>query len=327
MTNGTKVSIAMAVYNGERFIREQLESFLRQTRLPDELVVSDNASTDSTVEIVRDFANRAAFPVRLFVNDRNLGMSKNFERAIAECTGDIIFLSDCDDVWYPEKIALMEQTLVGSPRTALAICDADVVEERLEPAGIRLWRALGFRCGKRTREKLAQGGRFNRALPAFGCCVAFWARYRPLLLPLPDDYGHDTFIALIIMSSGVGGIALVPMALMAYRRHAKQTTRAILGMELGGRAPGFFAQRFAGRCERPLRALSPVIVRLESAHQWEHSDQRLVNAIVRHWRARCELPSERLARIPIILRELVTLRYFHFSSGVLTAAKDLFFVR
>lgn len=63
----------MAVYNGERFIREQLDSFVRQTRLPDELVVSDNASTDRTVEIVREFAARAPFPVRLFINDSKEG--------------------------------------------------------------------------------------------------------------------------------------------------------------------------------------------------------------------------------------------------------------
>ena len=76
----------MAVYNGERFIGEQFESFVRQTRLPDELVVSDNASTDRTVEIVRDFAARAPFPVWLFINDSNIGVTKNFERVLTEYT-------------------------------------------------------------------------------------------------------------------------------------------------------------------------------------------------------------------------------------------------
>jgi len=109
VSTGSKISIAMAVYNGDRFIGEQLESFVRQTRLPDELVVSDNASTDRTVEIVRDFARRAPFKVRLVINDRNLGAAKNFERAITECTGDVIFLSDCDDVWYLNKVSVMGQ--------------------------------------------------------------------------------------------------------------------------------------------------------------------------------------------------------------------------
>ena len=113
--SGARISIAMTTYNSERFVAEQLESFVRQERLPDELVVSDDASVDSTVEVVRGFAARAPFPVRLFVNQQHLGLTKNFERAIAESTGDIIFLSDADDSWYPHKILVMERALEGTP--------------------------------------------------------------------------------------------------------------------------------------------------------------------------------------------------------------------
>jgi glycosyltransferase involved in cell wall biosynthesis len=129
-----KLSIAMAVYNGEHFIQEQLDSYARQSRLPDELVVSDNASVDSTVDIVRDFAERAPFRVGLFVNERNLGVSKNFENAIDKCTGDIIFLSDCDDVWYPDKLKVMEKAFLRWPTAAVATCNADLVDEFLRPA-------------------------------------------------------------------------------------------------------------------------------------------------------------------------------------------------
>ena len=168
MSSGSKISIAMAVYNGDRFIGEQLESFVRQTRLPDELVVSDNASTDRTVEIVRDFARRAPFKVRLLINDRNLGAAKNFERAITECTGDVIFLSDCDDVWYPNKVSVMEQALAESPRAGVAVCDADLVDENLEPLGGRLWPALGFRYRSRDHQRLIAGSTFNRRVPIYG---------------------------------------------------------------------------------------------------------------------------------------------------------------
>src|ERR1022692_1712085 len=90
------ISLAMAVYNGERFIGEQLESLARQERLPDELVISDDGSSDRTVEIVRDFAARVPFPVRLLIHDQNVGCTKNYERAIRECSGEVIFLCDCD---------------------------------------------------------------------------------------------------------------------------------------------------------------------------------------------------------------------------------------
>ena len=92
------LSIAMATYNGERYIAEQLSSIAHQTRLPDELVLSDDASTDGTLDIVKDFMKCAPFPIRLLVNRNRLSSSRNFEVAMRACNGDIIFLCDQDDV-------------------------------------------------------------------------------------------------------------------------------------------------------------------------------------------------------------------------------------
>ena len=326
MSEHTKISIAMAVYNGERFIQEQLDSFVRQTRLPDELVVSDNASTDRTVEIVREFARQAPFKVSLLINDRNLGVTKNFERAIRECSGETIFLSDCDDVWYPNKIFAMQQALVESPRAGVTVCNADLVDEHLDSLNRDLWQAIGFRYRSRDHEKLSAGNTFNRRVPTAGCCLAFRAKFRPLVLPLPDGYLHDGFIAWTIMCSGVGGVALVPLALIAYRQHPNQTTRIMRGAKPDEPDPGLFAQRFAGRKERPIKALAPVIKRLESAYQLEDANKKLLSAVLRHWRARCELPTGRFERLPVIFRELATLRYWRFSDGISTAVKDLIFV-
>ena len=94
MSARLSLSIALAAYNGERFIGEQLDSIARQTRLPDDLVIFDDASTDTTVSIVRDFARHAPFPVRLQVNPERLGSTHNFEAAIHACGGEIIFLCD-----------------------------------------------------------------------------------------------------------------------------------------------------------------------------------------------------------------------------------------
>src|SRR4051812_29809463 len=98
------VSVAMATYNGAEFIRDQLRSLALQKRLPDELVVSDDGSTDDTVDILEAFAETAPFPVRISVNRENLGFTRNFERAILGCGGDIIYICDQDDVWFPNKI-------------------------------------------------------------------------------------------------------------------------------------------------------------------------------------------------------------------------------
>ncbi|MBC7931137.1 MAG: glycosyltransferase, partial [Rubrivivax sp.] len=97
----TRLSIAMCTYDGGRYLAEQLASIAAQTRAPDELVVCDDRSRDETTSIVRRFAETAPFPVRLYVNEQNLGSTRNFEKAIGLCEGELIALSDQDDVWLP----------------------------------------------------------------------------------------------------------------------------------------------------------------------------------------------------------------------------------
>src|SRR3712207_5989304 len=100
------LSVALCTYDGARYLPEQLESLARQRRLPDELVVCDDGSADDTVDVVRRFADRAPFAVRLSLNPQNLGFVKNFEQAIRLCRGDLIALADQDDVWHPQKLEL-----------------------------------------------------------------------------------------------------------------------------------------------------------------------------------------------------------------------------
>src|SRR4030095_5004546 len=102
MTN--RFSIAMCTYNGARYIAEQLESIAAQTYPPGEIIVCDDASTDNTLEIVKDFASRASMPVRVFVNEENSGSTRNFSKAIGLCGGDLIALSDQDDFWLANKL-------------------------------------------------------------------------------------------------------------------------------------------------------------------------------------------------------------------------------
>lgn len=318
----------MAVYNGERLIREQLDSFLRQVRLPDELVISDNASSDSTRQIVRDFALSASFPVRLLVNEYNVGIGRNFDRAISECSGDIIFLSDCDDVWYPDKIQSMTAALSASPRSALAVCDALLVDEKLRPLGCSLWQSWGFAPGAKQIIRLANGKVFSPLVPWFGACMAFRASLKPLILPIPPDQrfqrcGHDSFIARTIICSGAGGTALVARQLQAYRQHSAQAT---------GVGKVTWAQRLVsrlnGRAQRPTHVLAPVMTRLaEWSGQQNGTNSPMLAEALHHFHARCEMPANKLFRVPTIARELASRRYHKFSGGLGVAIKDLMFVR
>ncbi len=112
-----RISIALCTYNGERFLNQQLASMAQQTRLPDELVVCDDRSTDRTLTMVREFAASAPYPVRIFQNEQNLGFAANFERAIRLCQGNLIALSDQDDIWYPIRLQRSEHEFTCPSRS------------------------------------------------------------------------------------------------------------------------------------------------------------------------------------------------------------------
>jgi glycosyltransferase involved in cell wall biosynthesis len=103
----TRISIALCVCNGARFLGEQLSSLCAQRRLPDEVVVGDDASDDDSVAIIEKFSAEAPFPVRLIRNSSRLGVRGNFQKVIAHCVHDLIALCDQDDVWLPEKLAVL----------------------------------------------------------------------------------------------------------------------------------------------------------------------------------------------------------------------------
>jgi glycosyltransferase involved in cell wall biosynthesis len=120
------VSIAMATYNGSRYIGQQLQSLAKQSHAPAELVVTDDGSTDDTIQIVERFAATAPFPVRIQVNGTRLGYRTNFMRAAHLCECELIAFCDQDDVWYPDKL----QRCVGSFDDELVLMvyhNADVV--------------------------------------------------------------------------------------------------------------------------------------------------------------------------------------------------------
>jgi len=113
------VSVVMATYNGEQFLREQMDSILAQTYPIKEIIVQDDCSTDGTIDIIRSYMESHA-NIRLFINERNLGYNLNFETAAKKATGDFIAISDQDDVWFPTKI---ERLVCGIGEHSLAYCD------------------------------------------------------------------------------------------------------------------------------------------------------------------------------------------------------------
>lgn len=122
-------SVAMCTYNGARFIEEQLRSIIDQTIPVGEVVVCDDCSTDKTVAIIERVAKETSIPIHIHINETNLGCARNFEKAISLCNGDVIFLSDQDDIWMPNKVETIVNWFKANPTKEVVISDAILIDE------------------------------------------------------------------------------------------------------------------------------------------------------------------------------------------------------
>ena len=324
-----KISVAMCTYDGERFLREQLASIAAQERAPDELVVCDDRSRDRSVEIVEEFARRAPFPVRLHVNEENLGSTKNFERAVGLCAGELIALSDQDDVWLPSKLGRIEERFRAEPGAGLVFTDAEVVDEHLRPLGYRLWESVGFDA---AHQRLVRGGRaLDVLLPGWtvtGATLAFRSAYKNLVLEIPDDLAliHDGWIALMIAS--VAEVSFIEEPLVKYRQHSRQQIGARERKAAGDASVVAEVREAFGRRNsygEMIETARRAHRRLGERRDAYGSDEALakLEARIKHLSARANLPGGRLGRARCVLRELLSRRYHLYSNGVYSAVKDL----
>ena len=221
------LSVALCTYNGAHHLREQLESIALQTRVPDEVVACDDGSRDATLEILRDFAEKAPFEVRVYSNSDNLGVARNFEKALGLCRGDSIALSDQDDVWLPRKLERLETALAEKPGTGFAFCDAEVVDEGLRPLGYSLWESVGFDGGLDAVEVFSLLLRRNFVT---GACMVLRRDLLPAVLPVDGAWIHDYWAATVLGALDYGA-AVVEDRLVYYRQHTDQQ----IGSQKGNR--------------------------------------------------------------------------------------------
>jgi glycosyltransferase involved in cell wall biosynthesis len=320
-----KLSIAMCTYNGADFLPAQLDSIITQTRPPDELVICDDGSTDDTSSLLKRFAAESGAPVSLHFNEQNLGSVKNFEKAIGLCTGDLIALSDQDDVWRSDKLQLIEESFQSYPEAGLVFSDAEVVDENLQPLNRRMWDEVGFDEQKR---KLVRLGRAFEVLitgwTVTGATMAFRSRFVPLALPVPDQIAmiHDGWIAVTI--AAVARMIMIEEPLIEYRQHSRQQIGAPTPVETAPSGPVEALRR-----RNDSAGLHKILATLEErlSNHAESCNVRdalsFINNYSFHLKVRANLPQRRLNRLPGILRELLTLRYHEYANGFKSAAKDL----
>lgn len=205
-------------------MEEQLRSILAQTRPPDEVVICDDGSTDETLAIIARCAGATKLAVEVKRNSRRLGAGANFEQAMSLCHGEIVVLSDQDDVWRSDKLRVLAEVLDANPDAGYAFSDAEVIDGKGRVIHGSLWGYVGFDPAKRAAFWRGPAGQVRALLKGnvvTGATMALTGQMIRRLLPTPELWIHDEWIAL---SSGVMGIRGVPVAepLIRYREHAKQ---------------------------------------------------------------------------------------------------------
>lgn len=216
----SNISVALCAYNGSKHILQQLESIVNQSLVPTEIIVCDDKSNDNTCELVESFQALHPGLIKLYKNPTTLGRNKNFEKAISLCAGDIIALSDQDDVFLPKKFELIADVFKQHSDCGLVFSDACVVDEYLKDISPSLFSIMWPPFTLRRKTLLEQGKVFDvlvRTPPTIGCSMAFRSDLRKHILPIPEEFSHDFWI--LLLSSVLSGIRFIDKSLLLYRQH------------------------------------------------------------------------------------------------------------
>lgn len=214
-----KVSIAMATYNGEKYLKEQLDSILAQSVQDFELIVCDDCSSDSTVQILNEYAKNDT-RIKVFANEKNLGFKKNFEKAISLCSADFITLSDQDDVWTKNHLEILLNSI---GKNDLIGGDAFICDSNANPIGLTMLSKLHIDFLPKTKEKwffyLLHANIFQ------GAALLFRKKIIKDAFPIPDSVRfHDWWLALVACKNNGNGVNLLHEPILYYRQYGDNVT-------------------------------------------------------------------------------------------------------
>jgi glycosyltransferase involved in cell wall biosynthesis len=320
------ISVVLCTHNGATYLEEQLRSILAQLPEPLEVVLGDDASTDGTValaeRLVADHRARGG-AVDLVVrrHDPPLGTTRNFEDALLQSRGELVALSDQDDVWHPGKLAAMAAAFADRPELLLVHSDARLVDGSGVPIGLTLLESLEATRGERA--ELEAGDAFRILLRrnlVTGATVMLRRRLIEMAAPFPPEWVHDEWLAAV--AAATGGLRLLPVPLIDYRQHG--------GNQIGARRP-----TMADRLERLRENREPRATRLiERTAVLVAALERLGGTVrpgaleaarsrlhFETWRR--DLPRWRLARVPYVGTAAVRGDYARYARGPIDVLRDL----
>lgn len=323
-----EVSVALCTHNGAPFIVEQLLSILGQSEPPREIVLSDDASGDDTIALVRtalsDFRAdhpQCATELRVIENAAALGVVKNFEQAILACTSELISLSDQDDVWSPDRLARIRDEFARRPNLLLLHSDARLIDDAGSVIPGTLFQAL--EVSDQAKAAIRSGDAFTQLLRrnlVTGATVVFRRELVPAATPFPRGWVHDEWLAVI--ASLLGEVDVVDEALIDYRQHGMN--------QIGARKLSLFG-KFHRMIEPGVKRNARLLARAQSLVDGLESlaDRIPATALaaarrkLRHEVVRSSLSPTRIKRLVSVVRELRTGRYSEFGRGPADAVRDL----
>lgn len=207
------ISIAMCTYNGEKYVKQQLESIICQTQAPDEIVICDDCSNDNTISIIKKTLEKWSGRVILIKNERNIGYKKNFEKCLSLCSGDIIFLSDQDDIWDLRKIEIIYHVFQMDSSISMVFHDVCLVNNQMEIIAQSFWKILRIDIEKIKNRHYEQLLVHNIVQ---GSACALRKDVFDVACPFPTEAIHDEWLALEAIT--VGKLVPVSTVLMKYRQ-------------------------------------------------------------------------------------------------------------
>jgi glycosyltransferase involved in cell wall biosynthesis len=208
------VSIALCTYNGAAYLSEQLDTLVNQTYPNCEIVIVDDCSKDSTVNILKQYANE--YPqIKLYTNNENLGYTKNFEKAIRLCKGEYIALCDQDDIWDLQKI---EMQFNGIKDNILIYHDSEFIHQDGTSINKKMSDIMNLYSGDRPETFLF----FNCVS---GHSILMKRELLDIALPLKEGFFHDAWLAYV--ATNIGKIDFIPKCLVRYRQHDNSETNIL----------------------------------------------------------------------------------------------------
>lgn len=318
--NAPSLSVVLCTYNGERYLPAQLHSLLAQQRLPDEIVIGDDASSDGSWQQVTAFADAArdrGVRVDLYRQPHNLGFVANFADTLARARGEVVLLCDQDDVWHADKLARMAARFAADPELMLLFSDARLVDADGTDSGCSLFQALRFDAGERRRLRDDAFGALLRRSLVTGATAALRRSLLSDALPVGAGWIHDEWLALA--AARRGRIEFIDDALIDYRQH-------------GGNQIGMRRRTLRDRGRDLFRARGEVLrrdaQRMASLHERlgaDEDDRRTrVDDRLQHVQQRLRLTAlPRLRRLPLIAREWRSGGYRRHGTGWRSALRDL----